>query len=231
MPGLIFRTALYHLAQVRRPIFDGNTIYSTISILLYSVIVHIVFILFAWIVEAASTRCFPITLPHLVEIDKYLKVVWNNSPPDGIISFSLGNPLVVVIYFALLSVMAWVLARVLRLVLERMPKAGRLLYGPLGHLLSGTQVPLITSFVLTKIQHENRRVMYQGIVREISLGDGNNISHIVLEYPEKYYFEMEERIPSTTKIEAKEISSTLGLLFIDGEEVENIHFQSFNFEQ
>lgn len=127
VPGLVFRIALYHLAQVRRPFFDRNTIYSVISVLLYSISVHFAVMAIAGLIEFGSSfTCLPIVFPHLVENGKILEIAWGSAGPATLLSFGIENPWVVITYFGILTASAWYLGRLSRSALERIPNAGDL---------------------------------------------------------------------------------------------------------
>ncbi|TPM00993.1 hypothetical protein [Mesorhizobium sp. B2-3-10] len=106
------------------------------------------------------------------------------------------------------------------------------MYGSLAPFISKIQEPLLTCFVLTKVINGNQRLMYAGLPKEISLGDGNNIDHLILEDPVKFYLRLNKEIPTTTFGKARPMSTqafSQGHIFLRSSEIENIHFEAFYF--
>lgn len=106
------------------------------------------------------------------------------------------------------------------------------MYGSLAPFISKIQDPVLTCFVLTKVINNNQRLMYAGLPKEISLGDGNNIDHLILEDQVKFYLRLNKEIPTTTFGKARPMSTqafSQGHIFVHSSEIENIHFEAFYF--
>lgn len=86
--------------------------------------------------------------------------------------------------------------------------------------------------MLTKVSNENRRLIYAGYPSEISLREGNNIDHIILSNPEKFYLLLSRDTPRTSFLRSRPISSQgfgQSVMFVSGSEIENVHFEGFYF--
>jgi hypothetical protein len=234
VPGLVFRFSIYHQSLVRRTFVGGNAIYSTIEVILLSVIVHLAFILLGSLLVLATFSIFgrAASLPQLSESQGDLIVTWGTSPSVSLTTFFLSNPMIALAYFVATMLIAYFLGQASRRVANWSKSLAKVLYGPIAPLASKDKTTIITCFVLTKIEDDHRRVMYQGLPREICLGEGNNIDHIVLMNPEKFYLKFDVDAPTTTRGKARPISSYAegnGFLYISGGEIENVHFEGFYF--
>ncbi len=108
------------------------------------------------------------------------------------------------------------------------------MYGPLASIMSPNYVTFLTCFVLTKVSHENRRVIYAGFPTEISLREGNNIDHMVIANPEKFYLRLNRDTPKTSFDKARRMSAhefSQGYMYVSGSEIENVNFDGFYFER
>ena len=106
------------------------------------------------------------------------------------------------------------------------------MYGPLAPFISRPETAFLTCFVLTKVSHENRRLVYAGYPTEISLREGSNIDHIILKDPDKFYLRLNRDMPKTNFEKARPISSlgrSQSTMYISGSEIENVHFEAFYF--
>ncbi len=74
-------------------------------------------------------------------------------------------------------------------------------------------------------------MMYAGFPEEISLKGTNTIDHIVIKDPEKFYLKIDKTAPLSTFENARRISRSFSnsLLYISGDEIENVHFEGFYF--
>lgn len=238
VPGLIFRFSVYEGSQVRRPFFSGNTIYSSIAVLLYSVLIFVTFItlirIVMWVVNCFSTYAIPL---GLAEFNGSL-YIFDHAVDAGktrryeIVNFLINFPKTAIICFGLICLTAYVAAYFCRLMSTRSILVAKLMYGPLAPLLSKGDTALITCFVLTKVTHENRRLVYAGYPTEICLREGSNIDHIILANPEKFYLRLNRDYPRTSFQKSRPISSHVGesYIFVSGSEIENVHFEAFYFE-
>lgn len=179
---------------------------------------------------------YPYEIPlGLAEFDSTLYIFDHNSDKDrryGIVNFLIDFPKTSIIVFLAICATAVALALFVQFLSTRTTFVGRLLYGSLAPLLSRRNVPVLTCFVLTKIGHENRRLMYAGFPTEISLREGNNIDHIIIQNPEKFYLKLNRQSPSTNFLTAKPISNhqfSESVIFVSGTEIENVHFEGFYF--
>lgn len=238
VPGLIFRFSVYEGSQVKRPFFAGGTIYSSIAVLLYSVLIFLIFI--------AVTRLliFGLNLVHsyeiplgIAEFNGQLYIFDHHQwlAPNRryeIINFLVSWPKTSIICFLAICAIAYVTALGVQWLSRRFMPIGRMMYGPLAPLLSTTRTPVLTCFVLTKVSDTNRRLIYAGYPREISLKEGNNIDHIVLQNPEKFYLLLSRDNPRTSFLRSRPISSqgfSQSFMFVSGSEIENVHFEGFYF--
>lgn len=232
VPGLIFRYSLYHGTRIKRPFLGSSTIYSSIAVLLYSAFVFIIFTLIVrvliWIYNFFSTYDLKV-VP--VEFNGHMYIFYGAKRFE-IINFIVEYQTINIVLFVIICTLAFVIAKVVQYLGTFFPVISRFLYGPLSDMLLTRDTPLITCFVLTKIIHEKKRMMYAGFPEEISLREGNNIDHIIIRNPEKFYLRLNERWPSSTFTNSRPISTqtySKNLLYISGAEIENVHFEGFYF--
>lgn len=230
LPGLLFRYFIYHESLVKRAILSANTIYASLSIILFAVSVHFVaVVILALAGEAAcgaGLYCADLALTY--ERAFVITVGQETFAPFG---FMLAYPWALVIYLIYAVSVAFGLARLFTWLATRNGFAARVLHGPLATLTASGSIEMITCFVLTNIGHENRQIIYSGFPEEIGLKDGSKIDYLVLRAPEKFYLRKNRRWPDTSMSDAKKFSKPYarGFLFIDGTEIENVHFESWSF--
>lgn len=151
-----------------------------------------------------------------------------------IINFLINYPIRAVSSFLLACLLSYLLARHIQDLSRRIDIIGRMMYGPIYPMLSQKGAPFLTCFVLTKISNGDKRIMYCGFPEEICLREGNNIDHIILSDPEKFYMTFGDPLPSTNFGSARRISTqelSRGQMFVSGSEIENVHFESFYFTE
>ncbi len=233
IPGLLFRHSLYHGTLIKRPFYSSTTIYSSIAVLLYSLIVFILYIGLIKILIFIWNKIFP----HydlktvLVEFNGTLYLFVGTRRYE-LINYIVNYPIISIILFICMCALAVVIAKTIQKIAKYLKFASRYLYGPLSTIMMRDNPSLITCFVLTKINHDRKRLMYAGFPEEISLREGNNIDHIVISNPEKFYIKLNDRQPITTINSSRSISSSelsTNIMYINGAEIENVHFEGFYF--
>lgn len=233
VPGLIFRYAVYQGSLVKRPFFASSTIYSSISVILYSSFIFILFFVIcksaAWLVSCFNGYRIPL---NVVEFNSTL-YIFHQSRRYEIVNFIVNFPYISIALFTGICLVAFGSAIGVQKMARRIRLIGRLMYGPLAPMISRKDTALLTCFVLTKISHENRRLMYAGYPSEISLREGNNIDHIIIENPEKFYLKLNREYPASSFSKARRLSVHgfgESYIYVSGTEIENVHFEGFYFE-
>lgn len=233
VPGLIFRYSVYHGSQIKRPFLSSNTIYSSITIILYSMIIFIFYIVLFKTLLALSWWLFG-SINHftIVEFNSQL-YIFQDKRRYEIINFAVNFPIITIVSVIVICLMSYLLAISVQFLSLKISLIGRLMYGPLAPLLAQGEATLLTCFVLTKVTHENRRLIYAGYPTEISLREGNNIDHIIIENPEKFYLKLNVQKPTSSFLQARPISThdySQSYIYISGTEIENVHFEGFTFK-
>lgn len=232
VPGLIFRSALYWMASVRRAFFGISTIYSSIAVIFFALTIHVVMLLgSALFVMVAQSNGWPARLPLAFERDGELLVAWPNQDAQNLTSFVLSEPLMFCAYLALAIAVALILAWLVRAAADRWAAIGRALYGPIAQMIAARKTSVITCFVVTKIQYQSKNLAYAGWPQEISLREGNNIDHVVLRNPEKFFVKLNEAVPITSYNKARPLSSmSTGdtYLYLDKTDFHNVHFEAYS---
>lgn len=233
MPGLIFRYSVYHGSLVKRPFFASNTIYSTIAVILYSVAILIVSYLMSRLIIYVAGYFWTVSFPFsIVEFNNRL-YIFHEKRRYEIVNFVVNFPISTIIFFSSMCFVAFASAKCVQYTGKKYLFIGRLMYGPLAPIISRSATELITCFVLTKISHENRRLIYAGYPSEISLGEGNNIDHIIINNPEKFYLRLGRTHPSSSFKNSRSISTltySQSYIYISASQIENVHFEGFYFE-
>lgn len=234
IPGFIFRYTLYNDSIVRRPIYASSTIYTSVEIIMYSVIIFIFYTLLCYFCVFIFNYIFwDYDIPvEFVEFNRNLYIFHNNRRYE-IVNFITNYKFTSFILFFTICVFAFLFAIGVQKLSRKINIFGRFMYGPLSPLLSRQDTAIITCFVLTKIVHENRRLMYAGYPKEVSLRDGSNIDHIIIDNPAKFYIRINRDRPTTTFVKSKPISNVgvfgESIMYISGPEIENVHFEAFYF--
>lgn len=239
VPGLIFRYCLYQGSLVKRPFFASSTIYSSIAVILYSTVVFIAFFLLVRTGAYLFNKYIHVyQIPvGIAEFNGNL-YIFNNRLYQGrryeIINFLIAYPFVSIIFFIAICSLSWLLAVATRKLSLRFQVVGRMMYGPLAALLSRPKATILTCFVLSKVSDGNKRLVYAGFPSEISLREGNNIDHIILQNPEKFFMSLSPRDAPKTSFQRARPISTIGYsrnyMYISGSEIENVHFEGFYFD-
>lgn len=202
---------------------------------MYSAVIFVTFSTFcAFAVWLFNLICWDYDIPvQFVEFNNKL-YIFHNTRRYEIVNFVVNFKLTSTIVFFSICLFALALAFLTQYLSRKINIVGRYMYGPLSPLLSKQDLAIITCFVLTKVTVENRRLMYAGYPKEVSLRDGSNIDHIILESPVKFYLRLNKDFPTTSFGKARAISNVQGgfgqnVMYISGPEIENAHFEAFYF--
>lgn len=229
----MFRFFIYSETPVRRSLNYSNTIYVVIMVLLYAIFINVTSMLIWNFVTKLIRHCFG--WDYVVKIKEAgsnisLHIAGVDHTYFGFID---KYPVLSIAYSIWSLVIAYALAKLVLALSERWMPLGRVMYGPLAPLLSSRHDELFTCHVLTKVQEKNRRVMYQGFPVEVILKNGSNIDHIVIKNPEKFYMKINSQgnAPTTTRESSVSIGDGVlnGLIYISGNDIENVYFESWYF--
>lgn len=231
IPAIIFRFTVYSNSIVKRPLGSGNLIHITVSILTLSVLIQIISFFVFWLLSSLASSGLEYTYKiSITEFDEKIYIFYNNTK-FTITKFIFEHYLISLAYLVVLLGISSLLGLLFTFAAKRYVPVGRLLFGQLAQILSGQVFPVLPCFILTKICHENKRIVYSGFVAEVALRDGSNIDHIVLQNSEKFYFKINQRSVETTFFKSQSLSrdtnSYGGLLYVSGDEIENIHFDQY----
>jgi hypothetical protein len=201
-------------------------------VVLYSVFIHIVSIISYIVIDWISDHSFGSNFlsQRVTDINGTIYVVIDHDA-YSVFNYIVSFPLRVLLYLFLMVVVSVLVAFAFRVLARYFRSVGRLLFGPLAPILSDSPADLLTCFVLTKIQYQNRRMIYAGYPIEVNLKDGSNIDHIVLENPEKFYLRLNTSQPISSYDNARTISTlgAMSLMYISGRDIENVHFEGWAF--
>lgn len=232
IPGLIFRVGVFFNSPVKRPIFSGNTFFSSIVILLYSVSIQF-FSILVLLLLLILFNLLPFANIELSIIENANNIrILINDQQTTVFNFIFSNQFLFLIYLILLIFISFALAIFVRFLSFKIRPIGKLLYGPLASLINSSDYEFITCFVVTKITHDQKIIMYAGYATEIGLKDGSNIDHIVIEDPEKFYLTLNDKNPKTNYNNPRSLSSDesmSGIMYISGDEIQNVYFESWYF--
>lgn len=215
---------------MKRPIGSGNVVHIVISILTLSIVVQVLgAILFLLISELAE---YLFSYNYSLGIREYRGrlYIYYNYVFSNVTNFVASHYIISFLYFVTIISTSILSALVFSAAARRFEWVGRILFGPLAPIMVDPILPVIQCFVLTKIINSKDRLIYAGYAIEVALTDGSNIDHIVLENPEKFYFRMDDDLPRTTFDKAIPVNGGEqygGLLYISGDEIENVHFDHF----
>ena len=215
---------------MKRPIGSGNVVHIVISTLTLSIVVQILGALLFLVVSEAAERLFSYDYSlGIREFDGKLYIYYNNFV-NNVTNFVAIHYIVSLSYFVIIILTSILAALIFGAAARRLEWIGRILFGPLAPIMIDPISPVIQCFVLTKICNSTDRLIYAGYAVEVALKDGSNIDHIVLENPEKFYFRMNKISPRTTFNKAIPVNGGGGyggLLYVSGDEIENVHFDHF----
>jgi hypothetical protein len=232
IPGFVFRMFLYFRSTVNRAIFSDNAVYSSVAILLQAVAVHVVAVTATGAVAIFYDHFWGWVQPEVLhfKLFSYLQTL-------EILDFGkITRPmfLCIAVYFLFAVSLAYILAVLVQRVSHHSYFVRRLLYGPLADLMGPHQVSILTAFILTRVTHQHKRLVYAGLPKEIGLREGSKIDYIVLQQPQKFYLQLSGRVPVTSINHARPIGSSgsrSNMLFIAGSEIENVNFESWAFAE
>jgi hypothetical protein len=226
VPGFLFKFFIYQASIIKRPIFSDNALYSTVAILVYSsaaVAAALIFItLFATLFHDWHPR------PHN---DPVQISVFRLAEDQFKLGMDLSAFLHVVGLWIASCITAILLGFAVRASASHSLTVRRMLFGPLASLYKSSTINIPFAFVLSKLQFEERNLMYAGVAEEIGLGTGSNIEYIVLRTPQKFFLKMSGKKPLTSLDQASSIGNLkqTNFLFLSKENFSNIHFEDYAF--
>jgi hypothetical protein len=223
-PGFLFRFYLNHKSIVKRIRVASDALHSGVLLLIYALIIHTVSILSLWILYKIY-RLFRVRPEILVEYkDDFIITI--DGVVEDIYPFIFNHYFYSIIYLIYTVVVVYLVVFILVFLSKKLAPIARLLYGPLYELvMKGPD--FLTAFILTNISHNGKLLMYSGYAKEVGIKDGAKIDYIVLDTPIKFYLSLAAKEPKTTLQNARQID---GLLFLDCEKIENVHFQGWELD-
>lgn len=228
IPGLVFRYAVYANTLVKRPIAAGNIIHAVASILLISIILQISSILIFWLVLHWSSEIFKYNSSiSFSEFNEVFYIFLNNQRYTPV-NFLVNHYWISLSYLSFSFFITILFSYFFQLMARKTKYFGHILFGPLREIFQDTTEPIVACFIVTKICYNSKRLVYFGAISEISLRDGNHIDHLVLNESSKFYLKLNESTPKTTFYNSSTFgSSSGGLLYVSGSEIENVFFDPY----
>lgn len=231
VPGLIFRAALYHGTIVRRDFFSSNPALFFVSIIFYASFVALSAAFICWLTLAAlrATDWYHLHI-YAFQASSNLYIVFSGQTYYAT-TFIAEYAHVVIIYFLYVCIVAFIMSKSIRNISPYSNSIGRVIYGPLERFLNTKADVFLISFVLSKIEHNGKRIVYGGLPTEIGFKGGNDIEYVVLTHAVKFFLKLGGDNPATTFQQLRHLdnpkSLTAGILYISGDEIENVHFQGW----
>ncbi|EFO34311.1 conserved hypothetical protein [Roseibium sp. TrichSKD4] len=235
VPGLLFRLALFQGEIVKRPFPSPSSLWSAISILIYSASMFMLFFLVTNALLYLVNLVHPYEVPvSFADFDGVFYLFYEGARLKPL-NFLYLYPHIAVVLSVVMAGFVIAAAYTARYLARKIQALGRVMYGPLAPLLAMEKkgAGIFTCFVLTKIADGNKRLMYAGYPAEVSLKDASTIDHIVLADPIKFYLKLGRDLPISSLPIAREVSSSASIshLYIAGSDIENVHFEGFYIEQ
>jgi hypothetical protein len=222
-PGFLFRFYLNHRSIVKRVRIASDAAHSILLLIIYSMVAHVFGLALLWIflkLVSISNQLYKIELFYT---DSFRVLV--NGVYYDLMFYVLNHPYLVVLYLIYSFFIAYFLVRLLLRASLSYSSFARLVYGPLHNLVMPSP-DFLTVFVLTNINHNGKRLMYSGYAKEVGIKDGAKVDYLILDNASKFYLSLTSKEPRTTLDNARAIK---GLLFVDCDKIENVHFQSWKF--
>jgi hypothetical protein len=220
-PGFLLRFYLNHRSLVRRVRIAPDALHAAVLLLLYALVIHIISIITAMAILGA-TKCI-FGKPDLSFHYTGNFEVTINGKTENLYPYVVNHFGYLVLYVLYTLFIVYVVVCVLIWLSKRLAPFARLLYGPLYRLVLKNP-DFVTAFILTSISHQGKQVMYSGFAKEVGIKDGSKIDYVVLDSPIKFYISLTGREPKTTLANARSMD---GLLFLDCDKAENVHFQDW----
>lgn len=220
-PGFLLRFYLNHKSMVRRVRVAPDALHAAVLLLIYALVIHLISIVTATIILGAAKCIFGSPNISIHYTDDFQITI--NGKTETLYPFVVNNFGYALIYILFTVLIVYILVCILVWLSKRLAPFARLLYGPLyGLVLKNPD--FVTAFILTSVSHEGKQIMYSGFVKEVGIKDGSKVDYVVLDAPTKFYLTMTGREPKTTLANARAMD---GLLFLDCDKAENVHFQDW----
>lgn len=231
-PGIVFRLIIYNGVPVKRPFASSNTIYISISIVVISACVHLINLLL-WSGVGLLSGIVPGLgdTPKLIEFASSYYIFHDNHR-HSLTGFLLEHTMWLYTYLMALASITYTSAKLFGFMASRYRSVGNLIYGPITALIDRRNRQFFECYVVTKTCHEGGLVVYMGNPAEIGLKDGSNIDHIVIRNPQKFFMDLTRDVPITNADAMRPVGSTKsapGLLYLSGNDIDDVHFQSYSF--
>ena len=222
-PGFLFRFYLNHKSIVKRVRIASDAAHSVLLLIIYSMVVHVCGLTLIWVVLKLISNNNGLHKIELFYTDSFRVLV--NGVYYDLVFYLLNHPYIAVLYLIYSFVIVIILVRLLLFASQLHSSFARLVYGPLHNLIMPSP-DFLTVFVLTNIDHNGKRLMYSGYAKEVGIKDGAKVDYLILDNASKFYLSLTSKEPKTSLDNARAIK---GLLFVDCDKIENVHFQSWKF--
>ncbi len=231
LPGFFFLVSMYASKHISRDVTAWKTPGQLAGIAAVSFTIHalafVFFALVAWIFRSPE-----IGLPQVIAH------IWSGyvGPPlsiDDRASYVSAISLFAILYVTSTTAVGglaglWVGAKILKDKRFRFLIKHDWAYDLMKEVLDGISI----AYVLTKIRHEHKILLYKGGVKDFYVGPDGQISYLVLSKSQKNYLCLHEDGPSETDPEKwRSIEAPNNLLVIEGEDIANVIFTKGKMEQ
>lgn len=246
LPGFLFFSALFSSAQLSRDTTPRNVVGNLAAIVCVSIAVHSLLLAS---VDLAARANFGNRL-GLREIDPFL--VLSAFQPDVKTSASISrlasnlseNFLRLIFYLLVAGSIAFLAG----LALSRKASSSKntslpvflrswLTHGWVYEVCSRQSgaVPVVTVHVLTPIRHEERVLLYTGVLHSLGVQGDGRLSYLVIKQPGKFYMKLGAKHPITTEPSAllaqeSEEGEIPSLLFLEASGISNVFFARFDIQ-
>jgi hypothetical protein len=222
VPGFVFRFCLFHGSIVKRPFYTSGSIYASITMVMFAIFIHVSVFVTLRLALFIAENWFSYSLDFgIVEFNGSIYLFYKKARYE-VISFISRFPVVSSIYFFVIIISGYIAASIIRYIANKTGLFSSILYGPLAPILASKKEVALICFVLSRVSHENRQVIYMGVPSEISFKDGSNVDHIVIEDPAKFYLRKNRQNLSTSFDDIEPLSgqaAAQSYLYISGTEI------------
>jgi len=224
VPGFLFVTAFYMSGRLSRFDFQHGVLFDASALVGLSVAGHLIFGTgYFALVDAVAGQC----RISDVLLANVLPGFAAPQPPCGEVSYLAA----IAVYALLLAGIAWSLGRLAIRRIEDGTIRLRAFHGVFYEIICGKEDPVVLASIVTDLTYGNRIVVYEGIVREISLTSPRRINSIALAGAKRFLMKIKD---DTSEIDENHFSTInddkpgVTLIVIPGEQIRNIVFRSFN---
>jgi len=227
LPGFAFLHAVYNAGRIDRDTTTKSVLAEFAGVVLVAIALHGT-VMAALVLRGGAAPGTPVG--DLLALAGYAALV--GEPAAGRAERFAARWPALFGYIAVATAVLWLLGALFIKAIDRRLLPIRLFHGWTYELLTGWRKPLVLAYVLTRIEHDGRHLMYRGFVDGLRLTRSRRIEYLVLVGTARYGLAITARGVFTDPrhryrpITPQIVPDNAMQFVIDGEDIANIAFET-----